>query len=146
MKKILLSLVFLALSFGADISVNNAYARASIGHAPNSAVFLTIENKGDKAVSLKAVKSSPELCKEAQIHTNIREDGMMKMKKLDELKIEPKSSKELRPGGDHIMLIELSKALKEGDKISLILEFDDNSTLSLDEIQVKNIANAHAHH
>lgn len=146
MKKIFLALCVLGLGFGADISVSNAYARASIGHAPNSGVFLTIKNNSDKEISLKAVKSSPELCKEAQIHTNIKEDDMMKMKKLNELKIEPKSSKELRPGGDHIMLIELSKPLKEGEKISLILEFDDNSTLNLDEIEVKNIANAHAHH
>ena len=48
---------------------------------------------------------------------------MMGMRKIDSLEIPAGGSVELKPGGYHIMLIDLTRELKAGDKFDITLKF-----------------------
>ena len=122
----------------ADVEIEGAFAKATPPNAKNSAVFFTIKNNGDKDVSL--IDASNTLSEVTELHTHLHEDGMMKMVKVQEIKIPAKSSVELRPGGLHVMLIGLKKAgVKEGDSVDLTLKFDDGSETTLKGVKARKL-------
>jgi hypothetical protein len=50
---------------------------------------------------------------------------MMKMRQVEKrLEIDPGKTVKLSPGGYHLMLMDLKTSLKEGDKLSITLEFE----------------------
>lgn len=82
--------------------------------------FMKIENTGDNVVSLVS-GSSPQF-ERIEIHDMVNDDGVMRMRKLDQLDIEPAGIRELRPGSFHIMLMQPKATWVAGDSIELILE------------------------
>lgn len=95
-----------------------------------SAAFMKVANLGDEEDVLVGVKT--DVSKVAEIHTTIMEDGMMKMRRLKEVPIPPGKTVEFRPMGKHIMLIDLKKPLKVGEKVKLILIFKKTGEMSIE--------------
>ena len=137
MKKFVLSIVSIAAVFGADIEIEEAYARASIPNVPNSAAFFVIKNNSDKDIAITSANS--DIAEKNELHTHIEENKMMKMMKIEKLVVPAKSSLELKSGGDHVMLMGLKKELKVGDEISLELSFSDGDKKSI-KVPVKDLA------
>ncbi len=129
-----LAILFLAgLSFaGPKIVIEEPWVRAVPPVSTMSAAFMEIENEGDEADYLVGV-SSP-IAEVSEIHTTIMQDGMMKMRRLKEVKIPAGESVEFKPGGKHIMLINLKKHPKPGDRVKLVLEFKKSGKI---EVQAK---------
>ncbi len=94
-----------------------------------SAGFLTIINTGTVADRLLGV--SCDASESAEIHSMTQDNGIMRMRKVDSLKIEPGKKVELRPGGLHIMLINLKRPLKEGDKVKITLTFEKSGAITV---------------
>lgn len=113
-----------ALSAG-SVEVSGAYVRAVPKGVPNSAAYLKLENKSGKAVSLEAVKS--DVARAVELHQHVEKDGMMRMEKVEGVRISPKSTFELRPKGHHVMLIGLTREIKTGDQVTLELVFSDGT-------------------
>lgn len=106
----------LALS---HITIENAWARP--GHkGKNTAVYFDIITD-EKDISLNEAQSNAGRLTE--IHTHIHENGIMKMRQISALPCTGTTS--LKPGGDHIMLMDLNDSLKEGDTTSLTLTFSN---------------------
>lgn len=81
--------------------------------------FVEIHNPSDSTVML-VDGSSPQFGS-VEIHTMSMDDGVMRMRRLDELAIEPGESVQLESGGKHLMLIEPAGRLSAGDRISVTL-------------------------
>ncbi len=113
-----------------NITVQDPYVRAVPPGQPNSAAFMTISNQGETPVSVVGATSS--VSKVAELHTHVMEDGMMMMRRIDKIDVPAQGSTELKPGGLHVMLIDLTQDLKPGDTVSLTLEFSDGSTQALE--------------
>lgn len=79
--------------------------------------------KSDKPVSLVSVASPA--AKIVELHEMRMENNVMKMQAVSKLDIVPGKSTELKPGGYHVMLIDLVKPLSKGDSVPLTLEFKD---------------------
>ena len=137
MKKFVLSILSIAAVFGADIEIDEAYARASIPNVPNSAAFFVIKNNSDKDIAITSANS--DVAEKNELHTHIKENQMLKMMKIEKLVVPAKSSLELKSGGDHVMLMGLKKELKVGDEISLELSFSDGDKKSI-KVPVKDLA------
>ena len=105
----------------AKIIVQDAYARAS--HGPNSAIFMTIQNDGSEDATLTGATVSRDICKTSELHTHIQEGDVFKMRKVNSLKVPANSILVLEPGGNHIMLMHLTKPLKDGQNINVTLVF-----------------------
>ncbi len=137
-----LSLSSIAL---AEVSVEDAYARAVPPGQMNSASFMTLKNSEAKDVAL--VSGTSSVAKAVELHNHISEDGVMKMRQVKQINIPATGSTTLQPGGLHVMLIGLTQDLAEGQEIDLKLEFSDGSNQMLN-IPVKKVMNGmkgHSH-
>ena len=114
---------------GDAVSVNDPYARAVPPGQPNSAAFMQLSNAGagDRAL----VSATSDVSEVVELHTHRMEDGMMKMRRVDQIELPAGETVTLAPGGLHLMLIGLKQQLTPGDDVSLTLTLDDGSELSL---------------
>lgn len=114
-----------------SIHVTQPWARATPKGASTAAAYMTITNDGTKAVRLSCVSSN--VSKECQIHSMTVENGVMKMRPVvGGLEIKPGATLSLKPGGYHIMLIDLSHPLMQGQSIEATLKFDNAATVKVD--------------
>ncbi len=129
--------------FASDIKIENPYVRATPPNLPNSAVFMTLSNGSDKRLSL--LKASSDVSEVVELHTHQMIDGVMKMYPVPEIAIPAQGKTTLKPGGLHIMLIGLKHALKEGEKVTLTLEFSNGESQSI-TAPVKTVMSGMQHH
>lgn len=124
------------------IQIQHPYARAVPPGQPNSAAFMTLHNRGDKANAVVAA-SSPA-AEVVELHTHTMDGGMMKMRRVEQIDIPAGGETELKPGGLHIMLIGLKEQLNPGMKVSLTLKFADGSESTI-EAPVQDIMQSMGH-
>jgi periplasmic copper chaperone A len=138
-----------------SLSISNAFARptAAGGHdhgghgglsgTPNmaitsvSAAYMTITNSADKADRL--VKAESDVAGLVELHETVIVNDIAQMV-LQESGIEiPAMGKaELKPGGFHIMLLQLKKELIEGDMITLKLIFESGLVIDMQVPVLRN--------
>ena len=120
------ALLITAQACAAEVSISDAWARATAPGQKNGSVALVITSQKEArliAVSSKASSS-------AEIHTMSMDNGVMKMRQLEYLPLPARQAVSLGPGGDHLMLFGLKKPLVEGSQVPLTLtvRFSDNRT------------------
>lgn len=90
-------------------------------------VFGVIKNTGTEDLHLTGVKS--DLGKRQELHETVPGgSGMMMREKEDGFVIPAGGELELKPGGNHIMLMELDEPITTGQEITLTLEFEGGKT------------------
>ncbi|MDA2920469.1 copper chaperone PCu(A)C [Desulfobacterota bacterium AH_259_B03_O07] len=130
-----LSIISVANAFE-SIEIVDAWVREVPPVSNVTAVYMKIQNNGKEDDSLLEVKSS--VSKSAEVHTtSIDERGIVRMKRTYALEVPAGKNIELNPGGTHIMLIDLNKPLKKGEKINLDLTFKNLGTKTI-EVEVKD--------
>lgn len=106
----------------ANIVVKHPWSRATPGGAPIGAGYMTITNNGKTADRLLGGAST--IAKRVEVHTMTMVKGVMRMRKLvDGLVIKPGQTVKLAPGGDHLMLIGLTKPIRKGQPFAATLNF-----------------------
>lgn len=86
--------------------------------------FMQLHNTGEEDIAL--VDATSPLFGHVEIHTMVMDEGVMRMRRLDELVIEAGQLVELEPGGLHLMLIEPLERLTIGDRIEIELIDDQD--------------------
>ena len=131
MKKFIIYLLtgFIFLAYGNEIIIKDPWIRAVPPSSKNTALFMTIVNKSDKQDSLISVKT--DIAKMVMIHKTVEENGIMKMKHVDNLFIPPHSEVKLKPGGLHIMIMGLKRPIKEGEKVKINLFFKNSGNIEI---------------
>lgn len=109
----------------------DGWARASVEGAPNSAAFGLVVNVSGEEDRL--VSASSDAAEAVEIHETIMGDGdVMQMRPLaDGLPVAANSYAELKPGGLHIMLINLKQPLAAGEVLDLTLNFEKAGEVQL---------------
>ena len=134
-RSILLSLPVVLFAFGAhaadvkagSIIVSNVWAPASAGN--NAAAYATIKNDG--AVADRLIDAATDAAAMAHLHVTIEDNGVMKMRAVDGVEIPAHGSATLAPGSTHIMLMTLSRPLKQGDQFDLTLTFKNAGAIKV---------------
>lgn len=121
-----------------QVVVQDPYIRLAPPNAPATGAFMVIKNNGDK--DTKVVKAENPASRVTELHTNLNEGGVMKMRPVQSVDIKAKGEAVLKPGGLHVMLIDLKAAMKEGDVVPITLTFDDGSTKKVDAKVVRPMA------
>ncbi|MES9832718.1 MAG: copper chaperone PCu(A)C [Candidatus Thiodiazotropha sp. DIVDIV] len=127
---VVMSQLVLAGSTGEMVMVDDPYVRAVPPGQPNSASFMSIHNKSDKAIAL--VSASSSAAEVVELHTHTMEEGMMRMRRVEKIDLPAGEMTSLKPGGLHVMLIGLKQKLVPGEMVGLTLSFDDGSQLKVD--------------
>ena len=103
-----------------------------------SAAYMHITNNGPEADTL--IGASTDIAEVVEIHTMEMDGNVMKMMELEDgLEIPAGETVTLERGGYHVMLINLTQALNEGDVHKLTLQFENAGEIEL-EVVVSNNA------
>jgi hypothetical protein len=111
-----------------EIEVKDAWARASVmaeaGEmgSMNGAAFFSVANLGESDDKLIGAKS--DVAKVVEMHMTEMDGEVMRMRPVESIVIPATSKVNFEPGGLHIMLIGLTKELKAGETVELILNFE----------------------
>ena len=101
----------------AQVVVKEAWARATVAQQKASGAFMQLTAAQDaRLVSV----SSPDV-PVVEIHEMSMQDHVMKMRQVPSLALPAGQTVHLKPGGYHLMLLDLKKPLTAGDKLPLTL-------------------------
>ncbi len=114
-------LLALASPAFAQIRIENAWSRATPPGATIGVGYLTIRN-GSSAPDKLVSASSPAAGK-VETHVTFRDGDINRMREVPGYDVPANAVVELKPGGAHLMLMNLKAPLKEGDKVPLVLKF-----------------------
>lgn len=126
-------------------AVRDAYARASSPAARSGAVFMVIENH--RTIDDRLIAVSTDAAQRAELHTHLSDvQGVMRMVEVEDgIPIPAGGEHALARGGDHVMLLGLTRPLTDGDTVTLTLVFERSGELTV-EVPVDDArmdANAH---
>lgn len=103
--------------------LSDGFSRATLPNAPVAGGFVTIQNTGDADDRL--IGASSAVAGHMEVHEMAMIDNVMKMRELkDGLPIPAGQTVMLKPGGFHVMFIDLKGALKQGETINVTLTFE----------------------
>ncbi len=126
MKLIKLIALFLFLSACnsiAEVTITDAWVRANAPGQSVGAAYMTLKSPQDSTlISVETVSAGS-----VEIHSMTMNDGVMKMRMLDELALKAGKAEKLAPGGFHLMLFDLKKPLKSGEEVTFKLSFKDKA-------------------
>lgn len=128
---------------GLAVEITDGWMRALPPGQPTAAAYLTVNNPDTVTVRLVAARS--EVAERVEIHRSSQVEGMWRMRRIDGLDIPAGGTVTLAPGGTHLMLMGLARPLREGESLSILLEFDSGQTLPA-TIVVQAPGSAHHHH
>lgn len=113
---------------------------ASVGDGEMAAVFGTLVNNGHHEARI--VSGSSPAAGHVEVHEVAGEAGAKAMRpKEGGIVLPAGGSHELVPGGDHLMLMDLTAPLSAGSDIELTVRFEDGSALPV-TVQVRDFAGA----
>jgi copper(I)-binding protein len=116
-----LSLLGMAWQVSAQTQVNDAWVRATVAGQPSSGAFMTL--KADTDSKLLSVQSP--VAKLVQIHQSSMKDDVMSMQQVDAVALPAGKAVSFDPHGYHIMLMNLTAQIKEGDNVPLTLTVEN---------------------
>ncbi|HEX5566981.1 MAG TPA: copper chaperone PCu(A)C [Streptomyces sp.] len=122
---------------GPELTVEGAYMPKPVT-ADTAGGFMTIRNSGDTADRLTSVRS--DISGDVQIHRTVDQ----RMRRMPSLPVPAHGTLELSRGGDHLMLLDLSRVPAEGEKVSMELRFEKSGPITV-EVPVE-AANHDPHH
>lgn len=127
-----------------DIEVANPWSRATPEGAKVAGGFLTIRNTGSTPDRL--LSATGEIAGKTEIHEMaINASGVMTMRPLaDGLEIPGGGEAELKPGGYHIMFLDLKRGIREGETFKGTLTFAKGGTVEV-EFAVKAMGGPAGH-
>jgi periplasmic copper chaperone A len=112
---------FVAEGDADKLVVSDAWVQEGPPSQKITAAFMSIENHAAADTSL--VSASTDAARAVELHKMELEDGMMRMHRVESIRIPAGGQVELKPGGYHLMVIGLKRELKEGDEVKLTLLF-----------------------
>lgn len=113
-----------------DLTLKSPFARATLPNQPVAGAFLTITNSGTEDDVLIAV-SSP-ISQRGEVHEMKMVGDTMKMREMaDGLVIPAGETVELKPGGYHLMFMQLNEPLIEGETVEMTIEFQNAGSITL---------------
>lgn len=129
--------------------VSDAWIAEAPPGAAHNAAYLRLAN-GSRADVLEAVASP--VCRVVELHAMQATGGVLRMRREPVLALAPGARIELAPGGRHLMLIDMKRALAVGEKVPLTLRFRKAGTVTVEaEVRPRPLDDApapggHAHH
>ncbi len=141
MRKALFGILLASIAFAAPkITVKDAWVREVPPTSKMSAAYMVIENTGDEPDRL--IDASNNASKITELHETV--DG--KMRRVKAIDIPANGKAELKPGGLHIMLIDLNKPLKEGENVDITLKFEKSGEMKITAPVKKGTGMMKMHH
>lgn len=143
-----LAVACIALPVHAQVTVSDAWVRATTPQQKATGAFMKLESK----TPANLVGASSPAASLVEVHEMRTENGVMQMRAVPRLPLPAGQSVELKPGGYHIMLMDLKAPLNPGQKVPLTLVIEtegkarQNVSVDAEVRPLNNAAPPHAAH
>ncbi len=124
MKRItLVALLFAAFPVMAQVTVKDPWVRATVSAQKATGAFMQITSAQDA----RLVEAKSPVAGVVEVHEMVMEKDVMKMRAIKGLDLPAGKTVELKPGGYHVMLMDLKEQMKEGATVpvTLVIEGKD---------------------
>ncbi|MEY4606019.1 MAG: hypothetical protein RLY45_779 [Actinomycetota bacterium] len=129
-----------------SVTVEGAWARTSPMDSANGAAYFSITSNTDDALIGVSVDAS--VAARAELHESVMAGGGMEsgttmpmgemtMRRVDSIELEAGTPVELKPGGYHVMLLDLAEPLSAGRTITLTLALESGDSVEV-EVPVRD--------
>jgi copper(I)-binding protein len=114
----------------AQVTVKDPWVRASVAQQKSTGAFMQLNAAQDQ----RLIAARSPVASIVEIHEMTMEGDLMKMRAIPGLDLPAGKTVELKPGGYHVMLIDLKQQLKEGDivPITLVVEGKDQKRINIE--------------
>lgn len=148
---VILNMACFAMTAHAEITISNAWVKPTMPGQPVAGAYMTLLSDQDVVI----VEVSSPVAGKAEIHSMSMQGNIMRMKRLERLQLKAGKPVELKPGGFHVMLMELNHQIKEGESVPISFVSQDGTSKKA-TVTVKAMATSpkatdsshdeHAHH
>lgn len=108
-----------------DLKIGHLWTKPTIAGAKVGGGYLAVTNEGKADDRLLSVAVSPERAGKVQLHEMKVENDVMKMREVDGgIAVPAGQTVELKPGGLHIMFLDIPKPFVDGETIKATLTFE----------------------
>ena len=119
-----------------SVEIKDAYVRHMPPTQSVTGAFMMLVNTSD--ADRAAVSAQSSVAGTVELHTHIHDGGVMRMRQVDKIEVPAGGMTELKPGGFHVMLIDLKGPLELGQMVDIKFNFDDGSSAEI-EAEVKSV-------
>jgi periplasmic copper chaperone A len=124
MKKLLIT-ALLAMTASAwaqtTVKVEDAWVRGTVATQKATGAFMRLT----PSANARLVAAQSPVAGVVEIHEMAMENDIMKMRQIPGLDLAAGRTLELKPGGYHVMLMDLKQPMKGGDSVPITLVFED---------------------
>ena len=126
----------------AQMTIENAWARATPPGAKTAAGYMVLRNSGAADRLIGAASPAAE---RVEMHTTVRDGDIARMREVKNYAIPANDRFELKPGSAHLMLVNPKAPLTAGQKVPVVLKFEKAGEVKT-EIVVRPLGTAHDAH
>lgn len=105
----------------AEVTAKDAWVRGTVPAQTSTGAFVTLTS----SVDAKVVGAASPIAKMAEIHESMTMGGVNHMHEVEAVALPAGKPVQLKPGGHHVMLMGLAKALKPGDVVPLTFTIEE---------------------
>lgn len=117
---IMFATAMLAGAAQAQVAVDGAWVRTTVPAQKATGAFMRLQAAQDS----KLVSASSSAARAVEVHEMSMQHDVMKMRQVPFIALPAGKAVELKPGGYHLMLLDLNKQVKDGDTVPLTLVFE----------------------
>jgi copper(I)-binding protein len=119
-----------------SLAISSPWSRATPKGSQMAIGYMTIKNNGTTPDRL--IGGSIDVATNFELHSMVMENGIAKMRELKDVEIGPGQTIEFKPGGSHVMFVDLKHPLSKGDRVSGTLVFERAGKVQI-EYNVKGV-------
>jgi len=128
------SALFLAMTVSlaaqAQVTVKDAWVRATVPQQKATGAFMQLQSAQDA----KLLSAQSPVAGVVEVHEMSMDGGVMKMRAVPSLALPAGQAVDLKPGGYHVMLMDLKGQVKDGDTVpvTLVVEGKDGKRQNIE--------------
>lgn len=107
---------------GPAIAITDVRIIAPMPGSSAGVAYMTIANNSDTTIVISGVRS-PQFDRVEMHETSVDEQGVSRMKQLEQVEIHADESGEFRAGGKHLMLMDANPDTTAGSPVTLEIEY-----------------------
>lgn len=121
-------ILFAVFPAQAQLQIEKPWARATAPGARVAGGYMVIRNAG--AAGDRLVSATSPASAKVELHVHVNDNGVMKMREVPGYEVPARGAFELKPGGAHLMFVDIKRPFKEGEMVPVRLKFEKAGELS----------------
>ena len=117
-----LLLLLAALPAWAQVEIESPWSRATAPGAKVAAGYMVVRNKASSPDRL--LGATTPAARKVETHVTVRDGDIMRMREVNGYEIPAGGTFELKPGGPHLMFVDVRQPFRESESIPVTLRFE----------------------